>query len=378
MLCSNRRREANRANAARSTGPRTEEGKARSRANSVRHGMTGAGVVLPADADAAKVEADAATLGRAMACATLGRRLAVLADRLDRLDRRERAATDDRIRRAAIAAEEERQSAVDALIGLLRTHPEIALRRLRTTPEGCDRLIRLWDELSDDLAEGRDWTLRHLARIELLEGRDPGDLRPSPIALLSDVARGSTRRLPPDELADDPNYHQAVVLRARERLIEIAGERVDDLLARRAELPAVDPEVARAEEADLALFDDSKRGELFRRYELDTERHLLRTLRAIERAEAAPAILPEPPGLPVASFGGAAAAPPPTAPGSPAAEPVPVSSVDHPPRSGPGAARRRRGGGHDPGDRGAGASDLAGSGGGGGVAARPRGSGAGG
>ena len=43
--------EANRRNAARSTGPRTEEGKARSRANSVKHGLAGAGIVLPPDDD---------------------------------------------------------------------------------------------------------------------------------------------------------------------------------------------------------------------------------------------------------------------------------------------------------------------------------------
>jgi hypothetical protein len=38
--------EANRANAKRSTGPRTEEGKARSRANSWKHGLTGSRLVI--------------------------------------------------------------------------------------------------------------------------------------------------------------------------------------------------------------------------------------------------------------------------------------------------------------------------------------------
>jgi DNA-binding LacI/PurR family transcriptional regulator len=45
---------ANRQNAAHSTGPKTEAGKERSRQNSLKHGMTGAGVVL-AEADAAEV-----------------------------------------------------------------------------------------------------------------------------------------------------------------------------------------------------------------------------------------------------------------------------------------------------------------------------------
>ncbi len=45
---------ANQANAARSTGPKTVEGKEISRRNSLKHGMTGAGVVL-SEADAAEV-----------------------------------------------------------------------------------------------------------------------------------------------------------------------------------------------------------------------------------------------------------------------------------------------------------------------------------
>jgi hypothetical protein len=55
MPTSEARVQANRKNAARSTGPKTEEGKERSRQNSLKHGLTGAGVVL-IEADAAEVE----------------------------------------------------------------------------------------------------------------------------------------------------------------------------------------------------------------------------------------------------------------------------------------------------------------------------------
>jgi hypothetical protein len=49
---------ANQANAKLSTGPKSPESKERSRANSLKHGLTGAGIVMPA-ADAAEVQSRA-------------------------------------------------------------------------------------------------------------------------------------------------------------------------------------------------------------------------------------------------------------------------------------------------------------------------------
>ena len=46
MVCSPARLAANRLNAQKSTGPRTEEGKSRSRANALKHGLC-ASVVVP-------------------------------------------------------------------------------------------------------------------------------------------------------------------------------------------------------------------------------------------------------------------------------------------------------------------------------------------
>jgi hypothetical protein len=67
---------ANRKNAARSTGPKTEAGKERSRQNSLKHGLTGAGVVLP-EADAAEVERRTVVFGEElMAMGEVGQALA--------------------------------------------------------------------------------------------------------------------------------------------------------------------------------------------------------------------------------------------------------------------------------------------------------------
>jgi hypothetical protein len=55
MPASDAQVRANQQNAAKSTGPKTVEGKEKSRQNSLKHGLTGSGVVLP-EVDAAEVE----------------------------------------------------------------------------------------------------------------------------------------------------------------------------------------------------------------------------------------------------------------------------------------------------------------------------------
>ncbi len=93
---------ANRENAARSTGPKTDEGKERSRANALKHGLAGAGVVL-AEADAAEVDRKAAAYARELnASDEIGRDLARQAAlnmvRMDRAADQQTAALAERVR----------------------------------------------------------------------------------------------------------------------------------------------------------------------------------------------------------------------------------------------------------------------------------------
>jgi hypothetical protein len=94
---------ANQANSARSTGPTSDQGRCRSRANSLKHGLTGAGIVLPEE-DAAEVERlsvafQAELNAEGEVGKMLARRMATMAVRMDRCADLETASLTERVRR---------------------------------------------------------------------------------------------------------------------------------------------------------------------------------------------------------------------------------------------------------------------------------------
>ena len=112
MPTSEARIKANKANAARSTGPRTPEGKQRSRRNGLKHGMTGQGIVI-ADEDLAEVESRNAALQKELAPksvmgAILVGQMATLSVRMERGAEQEFAAVASRVRHASEVFDAER------------------------------------------------------------------------------------------------------------------------------------------------------------------------------------------------------------------------------------------------------------------------------
>jgi hypothetical protein len=153
---------ANRQNAQLSTGPRTDEGKERSRANALKHGLAGAGVVLAFD-DAEIVAERMETWQRDYQPRTpedawLFEQLVVTTVRVDRCVLEELFLRGEEVNRADLCWENERRLAAEDLASRLAKRPGPTARRLLKTKQGCDWLLDRWRALGEIVARGEEWT----------------------------------------------------------------------------------------------------------------------------------------------------------------------------------------------------------------------------
>ena len=338
---SSKRVEANRRNAARSTGPRSAAGKDRSRFNAVKHGMAAKLPVLPGE-DARGLprpprrldrRAPAARTGRAPArrprracllAAPAGRPRPGRSAGLRGPGRRRRQAADQSDEVLALG----RRLFWDPL-GPLPLYPHLGkgigklfvrfswsdeiddpneparvVNRLESTAIGCAWLLDRWGELRQRLEDG--WTLQPPERLRAIRllGRQPMDAPQDDRVMMIYLACWAMDLDGPHGFDDLVNELQPAELKLWiERLDdrEAMERRPADRQSGKAELlKIVAEEEERLEEVlelhlerdeagglEPLLFDDSESGERLRRYQLACNRTLLRILDTLERRQRA-------------------------------------------------------------------------------------------
>ena len=287
MPCSPAQLEANRRNAALSQGPKTIEGKQRSRANALKHGMTGAGIVV-SEEEAGEVATLAGELeGEMKPSGKLGRilvhRIAVMAVRLDKCSRYDEVATAKRVRDAETDHDVVRDAEVEALVATIDATPAASVRGLKRTRAGIDRLIRLWLVLRGVLGQtaSEPWRVAHRDRVNHLLGFGDDEAVLSPADALARAILGDFSGLPNGWSGIDADERKR---RAHDQVVALIDAEVGALEALAKDLDEAEA-IDRAEAPERALFDTSKPGTLARKYEAAAERTLFRALREFRQVE---------------------------------------------------------------------------------------------
>ena len=305
MPCSPAQREANRKNAARSTGPRTAEGKEKSRANSLKHGMTGEGVVL-LEEDQSEVANLAGQLEAEMRpSGAMGRillwRIAVMAVRLDRCVENDEAMTAKRVRDAERTHQEALHEEAKALAARIDDDPGAALRGLKETAEGIEQLVLIWLAIKGALLRPDEirWHKGHLDRIANLLGRAGNDNQSGRFDALGRAVMGDFSRWPQGKQVRSVEKRKAL---ARETVAAMIDAEVEVLRATTPTRDEADEAQDLAEAPSRALFDPSAEAERARKYEAAAERGMFRALREFRQVEDQakidpPAPTPEPPAV---------------------------------------------------------------------------------
>jgi hypothetical protein len=313
--------DANRRNAARSTGPNTEAGKAVTRYNGVTHGCRSkeldplpdeAGAAFDANLDAWRADYSPTNETEAR----LVRQGAILSWKLDHAERQEAVLLARRVRAAVARAEQDRRDRVnDALDRLLPRKADVKksgcdgqsastlLETIEGTAEGCRELIYQWQRMRDVLRHGPYWDPEYeMHAIRLLGG---GAGRISDPAVLDLVVANRALMLS-SEVLDEPFFRlegplgltldqdaaREACLRWREDpAITTAAltATADRALARLREVLAIrerDGDLGAeeiAEAAELADLDPGPEVERLRRYQAVMQRQYIKTVETIPK-----------------------------------------------------------------------------------------------
>ena len=282
---------ANRRNAKLSTGPRTPEGKERSRANAREHGLTGEGIALSTE-DTQQVAARFDGMVEELAPKTLVglvlvKVTAMLSVRLDRSYEQEANRLSARVQSAETDLIDKRKAQAEHLLQTITHTPATNHRRPRSTPTGVDLLIEKWIGMKRDLdhTESSRWSYNHQVMAEALIGRETGMIDHSAFSCWSDAMFGNFEYIRPAHFegmtTDDERKSYAM-----DRLADLIDAEIASLKAHRETLDtrALDAEMRFA--SKIALFDTSKEAILARKYEAAALRGLHRALEELREVEA--------------------------------------------------------------------------------------------
>ena len=264
---------ANRKNAMKSTGPRTPEGKAISRRNSLKHGLSGDGVVF-LDEETVEVERMTRALiqqlkPRHELSKGLVERIAILSIRLTHCALHERLFMTLKGEQAGQDFDDERIDRVTALFASLEVTPDASFRKLGRTWDGVNRLLEGWTDLKSDLDQDL-WTPSHAGRAANLQGFPAHDCHALAFQVSPRCAEGKARL-------------GQIIDREIEGLTAVLDDFDDDEIRRERDLIV-----------KLARFTPDAETLLTRKYEAAAERNLFRTLREARIIDAAPALADQP------------------------------------------------------------------------------------
>ena len=326
--------EANRRNCQKSTGPRTDDGKNRSRLNALDHGCRANMMVLPTEVFGEyENELQAWRLSfkpRNPAEDVLVERIVSLGWQQKRIDRAQTARLTQRIHHAGIEDADNLQEQVIELgqqlfedaCGPVALHlqngvselssdgesfrvsnynvyedqPMRLVHRLQASGAGCQWLLSQWADLRGLLERGVPWlapdklkAVRLLGRhpIDALENTDVARVYLASFALVNQEGDPFQEIL--NDLSDDevPTYKNHLKQRqygalapkdaavARQTLLEIV-DRTTERLQEKAEMFRHLAEIDAVSAADRLSWDDTPEGERLRRYELTCERTWMR------------------------------------------------------------------------------------------------------
>jgi hypothetical protein len=275
-----RKAEANRRNAQKSTGPKTAEGKERSRRNALKHGF--ASVVVVPDRDRAAYEATLERWTREAGPDNvveehLIRRAAIGSVILNRLDEAREKSRQEVAREAVRRWEEKQRHRTRRKAQDLSKDPFNTVTDLESTAFGCDWLIRQWLALDAGLGIGKSWDQRTVIRAQALLGYPEAvptiDADPTARLLWILAAALSPRSVTPlPRLEGEADLPTDPIL-ARERLRDFIADQADRLERLREESwEAVEGPSREAVVAQALAADPSPEGERRHRYARDADR----------------------------------------------------------------------------------------------------------